>query len=261
MDIISALMGGYVKDALEKGNRLDSREQYKFRDIKVESGIIEHAEGSAQVDLGATKVLAGVKLMVEDPMPDTPGQGNLMMNAELLPLAYADYETGPPSPEAVELARVVDRGIRAGNSIDLLSLALDDGKVWSVFVDLYILNYSGNLFDASGLAAMAALANTRMPKYEDGTVVREERSKRLKIDNIITYTTFGKIDNYLLLDMNINEEDIASARMTIATDDSQIRAMQKGMNGSFSGKEIEELIDASFEKHGYLKGIVEKSTE
>lgn len=261
MDIISTLMGGYVKDALEKGSRLDSRKQYDFREIKVETGIIDHAEGSAQVDIGATKVLAGVKLMVEDPMADTPGQGNLMMNAELLPLAYAEYETGPPSPAAVELARVVDRGIRAGNSIDLLDLALDDGKVWSVFVDLYVLNYGGNLFDASGLAAMAALANTRMPKYENGTVVREERGKKLKVDNIVTYTTFGKINNYLLLDMNINEEDIASARLTVATDDSQIRAMQKGMSGSFSAKEVEELIGMSFEKHKELKKAVERSME
>ncbi|MGC8537870.1 MAG: exosome complex protein Rrp42 [Candidatus Micrarchaeia archaeon] len=261
MDIISNLMGGYIKDTLEKGGRLDSRGPYSFREINVETGIISHAEGSAQVDIGATKVLAGVKLMVEDPMPDTPGQGNLMMNAELLPLAYADYETGPPSPESVELARVVDRGIRAGNSIDLLDLALEDGKVWSVFVDLYVLNYGGNLFDASGLAAMAALANTKMPKYENGAVIREERSKKLKIDNIVTYTTFGKVSDHLLLDMNINEEDIASARLTIATDDDQIRAMQKGMNGSFTGKEIEELIDISFEKHKDLKNIMEKSIE
>lgn len=184
-----------------------------------------------------------------------------MMNAELLPLAYADYETGPPSPESVELARVVDRGIRAGNSVDLPSLALEDGKVWSVFVDLYVLNYGGNLFDASGLAAMAALANTRMPKYENGAVIREERDKRMKVENIVTYTTFGKVNDYLLLDMNINEEDIASARLTIATDDSQIRAMQKGMNGSFSTSEVEELIDVSFEKHKELSKIVEKSME
>ena len=30
-------------------------------------GPIEHAEGSAQADIGATRVLAGVKLMVESP--------------------------------------------------------------------------------------------------------------------------------------------------------------------------------------------------
>ena len=40
-------------------------------------------------------------------------------------------------------------------------------------MDLYVLNYDGNLFDAGTLAAMAALMNTKVPKFEDGKAVED----------------------------------------------------------------------------------------
>lgn len=258
MEIINTLKGEHLKDLLKTGKRLSTRDIFDMREIIIKKGVLPQAEGSAQVDMGSTRVLAGVKLMPEDPMPDTPNQGNLITSAELLPLAHKDYESGPPSSDAIELARVVDRGIRAGGCIDLESLVLEDKKVWSVFLDLYILNFGGNLFDACSAAAMAALLDTKIPEYKDGVVVREERIKSLKIDNIISSTTFGKIDQYMLLDMDENEEEMADARITIATDGSSIRAMQKGLFGSFSAQEINKLIEISFEKHQSIKKAIEE---
>lgn len=260
MEILDVMKGSYTRDLLKSGKRLEPRGFMDFREITIKTGVIEHAEGSAQVDLGLTRVLAGVKLIPEEPMEDTPGQGNLIVNAELLPLASPEYETGPPSPVSIELSRVVDRGIRAANCINLEKLAIDEENVWTAFIDLYVLNYGGNLFDASSLAAMAALLNTKVPKYEDGKVIREERVKSLDIENIVTSTTFGKIGGeYLLLDMNMNEEAIADARLTIATDGKEIRAMQKGLNGSLKIEEIEKLVTESMSKNAMLKEILEKS--
>ncbi len=258
MEIINTLKGEHIKELLKNNRRIDTRAFMEMRHVKVKRGVLPQAEGSAQVDLGTTKVLVGIKLMPDDPMPDTPNQGNLITSAELLPLAHPEYETGPPSRESIELARVVDRGIRAGNCIDLESLVLEDKKVWSVYIDLYILNFGGNLFDASTMAAMAALLDTKIPKYENGIVVREERVKSLKIDNIVSSTTFGKIDNYMLLDMNDNEEGMADARVTICTDGTSIRAMQKGLSGSFKPEEIGSLIDVSLNEHEKIKRILEK---
>jgi len=254
MDAIDIVKVNYIKELLAKKTREDGRDMLAMRPITVMHGPIEHAEGSAQADIGATRVLAGVKLMVEEPMKDTPLQGSLSVSAELLPLASADYETGPPSPESIEFARVVDRGIRAGECINLPELFIEEGKVWCVYIDLYVLNYDGNLFDAGSLAAMSALYKTRMPKYEDGKVIRAETAKQLKIDNIITSTTFAKIGSSILIDPTKNEQDATDARLTIATDDENIRAMQKGLSGSFSVKEVSELVEESFKKHKELKG-------
>jgi exosome complex component RRP42 len=257
MEIADALKESYIKGFLKDGKRADSRGMLEFRDIKIKRGTIDHAEGSAEIELGDTKVLAAVKLVLESPMEDTPDQGNLIINAELLPFASAEYETGPPTPESIEFARVVDRGIRAGNCIDLKNLFIEEGKAWTVFVDLYVLNYDGNLLDAGEFAAMSALLNAKVPKYEDGKAIMKERVKKLKVDNIVASTTFGKIDNHLLLDMNGNEEKAANARITIATDGENIRAMQKGLNGSFNKSEIEKLLDSSFEHYDELKKIIQ----
>jgi exosome complex component RRP42 len=258
MESIEMIKTNYVKEMLAKGMRDDGRGMLDFRKISITTGTMGNAEGSAQVELGNTKVLAGVKLAVEKPMEDTPDQGNMTVAAELLPLAYSKYETGPPTPEAVELSRVVDRGIRAGNCIDLKSLFIDAEHVWSVYVDVYVINYGGNLFDACELAAMSALRSCTVPGYVDGKVVREDRSNKLKIDNIVTSTTFAKIDGKLILDPSRDEEIAAEARLTVATDGTSLRAMQKGLNGSLTVKEIEELVGISFNKHAELKSYIEK---
>ncbi|MCL5099605.1 MAG: RNA-binding protein [Candidatus Marsarchaeota archaeon] len=259
MSALDIVRKGYIKELLAKGQREDSRGMLDFRKISIKTGIIDHAEGSAQVDLGNTRVLAGVKVVIEEPKPDTPNQGNLVMSAELLPLANADYETGPPSPDAIELARVVDRGIRAGNCLDLESMFIEEGKAWSAYIDLYILNYDGNLFDACEIAAMAALSITKMPSYSDGAADYSKRDKPAKINTIVTSTTFGKIDGKLVLDMTGTEEDAADARLTIETDGSVIRAMQKGLSGAFSADEIKGLINESFKKHAELRKLIEES--
>ncbi len=260
MGAMDLVKNHYIKEILARGVREDGRGMFDFRNMKIVPGVIDHAEGSAQVDLGNTRVLAGVKMQVDEPMPDTPNQGNQIMSAELLPLAHAEYETGPPSPEAIELARVVDRGIRAANCIDLEGLFLEEGKVWSVFADIYVLNYDGNLFDASTLAVMAALMNARVPDYKDGKADYTNKATPLKINSVVASTTFCKLDRSLLLDPDMHEEGAADCRITITTDGEGVRAMQKGMSGSLSTSEIEKLVDLSFDKYREVKKKLEESS-
>jgi exosome complex component RRP42 len=253
MDAMDKIKGNYLKELMAKGIREDRRGVTDFREIKIIKNILPQAEGSAQVDLGKTRVLAGIKMTVEAPMKDTPNQGNLMVMGELLPLASAEYETGPPSAEAIELARVTDRGIRAAEVVNLEELFIEAEKVWTVFIDLYILNYDGNLFDTATIAAMAALTCTKVPKYEDGKVIRTERTKPLRIDSIVASTTFGKVGGKTLLDLTGSEEAAMSTRLTISTDGKDIRAMQKGLYGSWKKDEVNELMGISLSSHAKLK--------
>ena len=73
---------------LDKGVRLDGRELTDYRkDVTVEYGTAKNAEGSATVNIGGTIVMAGIKLSVGAPYPDSPDAGNLMVGAELLPMS------------------------------------------------------------------------------------------------------------------------------------------------------------------------------
>ena len=113
-------------------------------------------------------MITGVKMAIETPYPDTPDSGNLMVGAELSPMASPEFESGPPSIQAIELARVVDRGIRESKAIDFDKLCIEKGeKVWSVMIDLTPINDAGNLFDVAALSALAAIKNAKFPKLEE----------------------------------------------------------------------------------------------
>jgi len=83
-------------------------------------------------------------------------------------MASPRFESGPPNEESIEVARVIDRGIRESGAIDTKKLLIEENLVWIVFIDVHVLDHDGNLIDAGGIASMAALLNTRLPKYEDG---------------------------------------------------------------------------------------------
>lgn len=259
MEAFDLVKTQYIKELIAKKMREDGRKMDQFRPARITTGVISHAEGSAQVDLGNTRVLVGVKIQIEEPMPDTPKQGNLMVSAELLPLAHEEFESGPPSPQSVELARVVDRGIRAAECIDLEAFFIEEGKVWTAFIDLYVLNYDGNLFDAATLAAVSALYTAHMPGYDAEKKVADYTKKAgpLKMKGMVASTTFAKIDNQIVLDPNIHEENTADTRLTIVTDGKNVRAMQKGLGGAFTPKEIESLVDVSLQKYGEVTGWIE----
>lgn len=256
---ISTVTEQYMRERLSKGIRDHNRGLMSYRDINLRINPMTNAEGSAEINIGHTKVLVGIKLDVGEPMKDKPNEGGIMTAAELLPLAYHKYDSGPPSAEAVELSRVIDRGIRAANVIDLKKLFIEPEKAWNVFIDVYVLNYGGNLFDAGTLGAVAALLNTRMPKYEDGKVVREGNLGKLEIANTCTSCTFAKVAGTTVLDTDANEEDFSEARVTIANDEKVIRAMQKGLSGSFTQKELEMLVETSFEKSKDLRRTIQQA--
>ena len=249
----------YTLGLLRTGKREIQRGFLDYRNVVIKTRVLENAEGSAQVDIGNTRVLAGVKLDVGDPMRDKPNEGALTTSAELLPLASAEYEMGPPSPQAIEFARVVDRGIRAAGVVDTGVLFIEEGKVWNVYTDLYVLNFDGNLFDAGTLAGVAALLTAKQPKYEDGKVVREGNIGKLKTGGIATSCTYAKVGNNILLDPSGNEEELMSARITVANDENYIHAMQKGLGGAFSISEIEKAIETTFEKSKELRSWLNKA--
>ncbi|MGA7075914.1 MAG: hypothetical protein WBZ42_05130 [Halobacteriota archaeon] len=162
-DVIAEIRKDYIYGLAKRSERADGRAFDEYRPIQVEVGLIDKAEGSARVKIGDTQVLVGVKLQPGEPFADAPDTGVIITNVELVPLASPSFEPGPPDENAIELARVVDRGVRESGAIDLSQLTLPDGKVWLIFIDVHVLDHDGNLMDAAALGALAALVNAKMP--------------------------------------------------------------------------------------------------
>jgi exosome complex component RRP42 len=241
-----------IVQSIDKGKRLDGRGLTDYREIKLEQGLIERAEGSARVLLGKTEVLVGTKIEVGEPFPDTPNEGVLTVNAELVPLASSTFEPGPPDENSIELARVVDRGIRESKAIDMEKLCIEPGKkVFVVFVDAYVLNHDGNLIDASALAAIAALMSTKVPSYEveKGEVKLGNDYSELPMRRHPITVTFAKINDRLVVDPWLDEEQVMDARISMAIDDDDnICAIQKGGSGYFSPDQVLEAAKMAREK-------------
>lgn len=252
--VIAQIKKDQIMELLKKGVRTDGRKLTDVREISVVTGSIESADGSARVKFGDTEVIVGIKIIPGTPFGDTPGQGVLTTGAEFIPMAHPMFESGPPSEDAIELARVVDRGIRESKMVDVEKLCIVEGEsVWMCFIDIYALNYDGNLFDAASLAAVSALKTAIVPgkQYGKGDDVP------LPITCTPISVTAAKIGNDLILDPNFDEEQISSARLTITTDDNgSFRAMQKGGDGSITLDELTICLDNAVAKGKEIRKII-----
>ena len=233
VDIVPEITKESIINLAVNDKREDGRELDEYRDISIETDVISKAEGSARVKIGDTQVI--------------------MTNCEMLPMADPTFEPGPPSEDSIELARVVDRGIRESELVDLDKLCVEEGKhVWMLFIDLHIIDNCGNLFDACELAVMAALKSTKLPSAsiaDDEVVLDHENTIDLPINNEVAMCTFVKIGDKLILDPTLNEEKVASARLNVGvTKDGNICAMQKGGISPLTKEDIFYCVDKAVSK-------------
>ena len=258
-DSVSNLMKGHMEALAAEGKRADGRSINDFREVKIETGLINTAEGSAMVHLGNTKVLCGVKLLLGTPYPDSPKSGTMTTSTELAPLADQSFDPGPPRERSIELSRVVDRGIRESRMIDFEALCIEEGeKVWMVYIDLHILDNGGNLFDCCTLASAAALSNARIPNVQHGIA---DEDVDLPVTCWPISCTFAKIGNSVVLDPTYDEECVMSARITVAHDeDGNLRAAQKGMNGAFTDSEVREAVKTARSADNVLREALKGAT-
>ena len=174
-------------------------------------------------------------------------------------MADPTFEPGPPSEDSIELARVVDRGIRESELIDLDKLCIEEGKhVWMLFADLHIIDNCGNLFDACELAFMAALKSTKLPVasiVDDEVVLSEDETFDLPINNELALCTFVKIADKMVIDPTLDEQRVASARLNVGvTKDGRICSMQKGGDEPLTKDEIFYCVNTAI---GKVKELLE----
>jgi len=250
----------YAAELIQKGMRIDERGALDFRKIELKTNVINKAEGSAHVRMGNTQVLVGVKMAIGTPFPDTPGEGVLMVGAEFTPMSSPDFESGPPSPDSVELARVCDRGIRESHMIEMDKLKINDEKVWMVNVDIHIISHDGNLLDAASLASVAALKTAKIPKVdmEKVQIILGEREGKLPIVHTPINVTVCKVGNKVILDPTKVEEGVVDSRLSIAVrEDDMICALQKQGTKGILIDEIEGMLELATEKSRELRKLVQ----
>eukprot|EP00878_Enallax_costatus_P024762 GHUV01026447.1.p2 GENE.GHUV01026447.1~~GHUV01026447.1.p2 ORF type:complete len:257 (+),score=63.39 GHUV01026447.1:321-1091(+) len=230
----------YLDKFISEGVRPDGRGLGVCRPVTVAANAVGSADGSAIAKIGASTVLAGVRLEVMVPSSEAPGEGQLIVSVEMTPLATPDFRPGK-QPGIVHVIQQRLTDVLLGCSILKLSdLCIAEGQaVWVLYLDIYVLNAAGSLLDTSLLAAVAALQDTRLPAVhmtEEGNVERDGledieqadaavaaaavKTAPLQLHGTPLSLTCGVYkQQQILADPDHEEEDLMAASITVVIDE------------------------------------------
>ncbi|XP_078261741.1 exosome complex component RRP45 [Rhinoraja longicauda] len=211
-----------ILQAIADRQRLDGRQTYDYRNIKITFGT---EYGCCIVELGKTRVLAQVSCELVTPKPTRPTEGIIFFNLELSPMASPAFEPGRQSELLVKLNRLLERCLRNSKCIDTESLCVVAGaKVWQIRVDLHLLNHDGNIIDAASIAAIVSLSHFKRPDVsiqgEEVTVYTTEERDLIPLSihhmPIAVSFAFFQQGTYLLVDPIEHEERVMDGLLVIA---------------------------------------------
>lgn len=212
----------FLLKAIEDKKRLDGRQTYDYRKIKISFGT---DYGCCFVDLGQTRVMAQVSCELVAPKENRPNEGIMFFNIELSPMASPAFEQGRQSELSVKLNRQLERCLRNSKCIDTESLCVMSGeKVWQIRVDVHTLNNDGNLMDAASIAAITALCHFRRPDVsiqgQEVTVYSPAERDPIPLSiyhmPISVSFAFFQLGTYLLVDPCEREERVMDGLLMIA---------------------------------------------
>ncbi|XP_034484164.1 exosome complex component RRP45 [Drosophila innubila] len=170
----------FIQGAAKQSARFDGRKLNEFRDVELTFGA---DWGTVTVSMGETKVLAQVSCDLGTPTSARGNEGTLHLNVDIKGVAFLDEVQATHDQRSLTLNSLLERTFRSSRCLDLESLCIAvEQHVWCVRVDINVLNHDGNLYDASTIAALAALMHFRRPEVsyiDDQIRTYSEREREL----------------------------------------------------------------------------------
>lgn len=212
----------FLLQAIAERKRLDGRQTYDYRNIKISFGT---DYGCCIVEVGQTRVLGQVSCELALPKMNRPTEGVIYFNLELSPMASPVFEASRNSELLVKLNQLLERCFRNSKCVDTESLCVVSGeKVWHIRVDLHLLNHDGNIIDAASIAAIAALSHFRRPdasvQGDEVTVYSLEERDPIPLCihhmPICVSFAFFQLGKYLLVDPTEREERVKDGLLVVA---------------------------------------------
>ncbi|XP_072942168.1 exosome complex component RRP45 [Epargyreus clarus] len=211
--VISNCEKNFLQNIVSEGHRLDGRNYNESRKLEISFG---SDYGSCSVSLGETKVFAQVSCEIVQPKQIRPNEGILFINLDITPMAAPQFEAYRPTDLNVYLNRLLEKCYKDSKCIDLESLCIVvEEKVWSLRVDLKVLNHAGNLIECSSIATLTSLAHFKRPDITRSgeSVIIHSLIEKDPIPTVlyhypvcVTYVIFGT--EILLSDPTFIEESV-----------------------------------------------------
>ncbi|KAF9822795.1 hypothetical protein SFRURICE_000864 [Spodoptera frugiperda] len=206
----------FINKVVVEGHRLDGRTYDESRSLSISFG---SDYGSCMVSLGETKVLANVSCEVVQPKQIRPNEGTIYINLEISPMAAPQFEANRQTEFSVYLNRLLEKCYKDSKCVDLESLCIVvEEKVWSLRVDIKVLNHDGNIIECASIATITALAHFRRPDVtrSGDSVIIHDITERDPIPTVLFHypvcTTYAIFNNDVLLsDPNFLEEQVCTS--------------------------------------------------
>ncbi len=179
---------------LVEGKRVDGRGLEELRPIKIESGILENADGSAYVEQGMTKILAAVygpKELHPRHLAD-PQRALLRCRYHMAPFSTEERRSPAPSRRDIELSKVIRNALEP-------AIFLEEYPRSTIDLFIEVLQSDGGTRCAGIVAASVALADAGIPMRD-----------------LVSACAAGKVDGHIVLDLCYIEDQEGEADMPVA---------------------------------------------
>ncbi len=215
------------------GKRLDGRMPDELRPLKIEAGILERADGSAYVELGANKVLAAVygPREMHPRHRQQPDTAVLRCRYNMAPFSVDDRKRPGPDRRSVEISKVTREALEP-----VLFLELYPRSVIDVFIE--VLQADAGTRTAGINAAAVALADAGVPMRD-----------------LVSSIAVGKVDGTIVLDLTKDEDQWGTTDMAVAMVPRKKLVTLLQMDGHFTKEEFGQALGLAFKACEQIYGI------
>lgn len=214
--------------------RADGRAPTALRILKIARAAQRHAEGSALVQMGATRVLCSAT--VEDRVPPfLRGKGRGWVTAEYAMLPRSSGERiqreHVRQGRALEISRLIGRSLRAITNLEAFGER-------TILIDCDVLDADGGTRTAAVNGAFVALHDAFFALANRGALVAPP------LRDTVAAVSVGRVGGELLLDLDYAEDSVAEVDLNVVMTGSGgfIEVQGTGEQGTFSRAELGKLL-------------------
>lgn len=209
----------------KKGLRLDGRKPDELRSLKLEVGVIPNADGSAYIEHGKNKILAGVYGPREVHPKHLSLQDRTVLKCRyhMAPFSVQERKSPAPSRREIELSKVIKESLEPAVFLEYYPRTMID-----VFIE--VLQADGGTRCASITAAALALADSGVPMRD-----------------LVVACAAGKVDDTIVLDLMDTEDKLGSADVPVALMPNLNAVTLLQMDGTLTQEEFETTVNLALE--------------
>jgi ribonuclease PH len=217
--------------------RADGRAANQLRPVTIQTNFIKHAEGSALITVGDTRVVCTASVQEKvPPFMYRSGKGWITAEYGMLPRATTertDREAakGKQGGRTMEIQRLIGRSLRAAVNPELMG----ERTIW---IDCDVLQADGGTRTASITGSFVALVIALGRLYVDGHMAS------WPVSDFIAAVSVGVIGGVPVLDLDYSEDSKAGVDMNVvATEKGRFVELQGTAEGAtFSDEEMLSMI-------------------